>query len=73
MASAQMAGDGPTVIAAAEKLRGLIPDEVARRIAMVQPVKAAPYFAHAQFRTPDAILALADRRWLARDAVHTRR
>jgi tetratricopeptide (TPR) repeat protein len=60
MASAQMAGDGPTVITAAEKLRGLIPDEVARGIAMVQPVKAAPYFAHAQFSTPDAILALAD-------------
>ena len=31
LASAQMAGDGPTVIAAAEKLRGLIPDEVAKR------------------------------------------
>src|SRR5262245_6244345 len=60
MASAQMAGDGPTVIAAAEKLRGLIPDEVARGIAMVQPVKAASYFAHAQFSTPDAILALPD-------------
>jgi hypothetical protein len=29
-----MAGDGPTVIAAAEKLRGLIPDEVARGIAL---------------------------------------
>jgi tetratricopeptide (TPR) repeat protein len=60
MASAQMSGDGPTVIAAAEKLRGLIPDEVARGIAMVQPVKAAPYFAHAQFSTPETILALAD-------------
>ncbi len=60
MASAQMAGDGPTVIAAAEKLRGLIPDEVARGIAMVQPVKAAPYFAHAQFSTPEIILALPD-------------
>jgi tetratricopeptide (TPR) repeat protein len=60
MASAQMAGDGPTVIAAAEKLRGLIPDEVARGIAMVQPVKAAPYFAHAQFSTPETILALPD-------------
>jgi len=60
MASAQMAGDGPTVIAAAEKLRQLIPDEAARGIAMVQPVKAAPYFAHAQFSTPDAILALPD-------------
>jgi tetratricopeptide (TPR) repeat protein len=60
MASAQMAGDGATVIAAAEKLRGLIPDEIARGIAMVQPVKAAPYFAHAQFSAPDAILALPD-------------
>jgi tetratricopeptide (TPR) repeat protein len=60
MAAAQMAGDGPTVIAAAEKLRGLIPDEVARGIAMVQPVKAAPYFAHAQFSAPDIILALPD-------------
>ncbi len=60
MASAQMAGDGPTVIAAAEKLRGLIPDEIARGIAMVQPVKAAPYFAHAQFSAPDAVLALPD-------------
>jgi tetratricopeptide (TPR) repeat protein len=60
MASAQMSGDGPTVIAAAEKLRGLIPDEVARGIALVQPVKAAPYFAHAQFSSPDTILALPD-------------
>ena len=60
MASAQMAGDGPTVIAAAEKLRQLIPDEAARGIAMVQPVKAAPYFAHAQFSAPEAILALPD-------------
>jgi tetratricopeptide (TPR) repeat protein len=60
MASAQMAGDGQTVIAAAEKLRELIPDDVARGIAMVQPVKAAPYFAHAQFSTPETILALPD-------------
>jgi len=60
IASAQMAGDGPVVIAAAEKLRGLIPDEIARGIAMTQPVKAAPYFAHAQFSAPNAILALPD-------------
>src|SRR5215472_5591312 len=60
MASAQLAGDGQTVIAAAEKLRQLIPDEAARGIAMVQPVKAAPYFAHAQFGTPETILALPD-------------
>jgi tetratricopeptide (TPR) repeat protein len=60
LASAQLAGDGVTVIAAAEKLRGLIPDEVARGIAMVHPVKAAPYFAHAQFSPPETILALPD-------------
>ena len=60
MASAQMAGDGKTVIAAAEKLRELIPDELAGGIAMVQPVKAAPYFAHAQFSSPETILALPD-------------
>jgi len=60
MASAQMAGDGQTVIAAAEKLRELIPDEAARGIAMVQPVKAAPYFAHTLFSSPETILALPD-------------
>jgi tetratricopeptide (TPR) repeat protein len=60
LASAQMAGDAATVIAAADKLRGLIPDEVARGIAMVHPVKAAPYYAHAQFSTPETILALPD-------------
>jgi len=60
MASAQMAGDGATVIAAAEKLGKLIPDEAARGVAMVQPVKAAPYFAHAQFSSSETILAMAD-------------
>jgi tetratricopeptide (TPR) repeat protein len=60
MASAQMSGDGPTVIAAAEKLRALIPDDVAKGIAMVHPVKAAPYFAHAQFSSSETILALPD-------------
>jgi tetratricopeptide (TPR) repeat protein len=60
MASAQMSGDGPTVIAAAEKLRALIPDEVAKGIAMVHPVKAAPYFAHAQFSSTQTILELPD-------------
>jgi tetratricopeptide (TPR) repeat protein len=60
IASAQMSGDGPTVLASAEKLRQLIPEEVASGIAMVHPVMAAPYFAHAQFSTPDEILALSD-------------
>ena len=43
-------------------LCGLIPDEVARDIAMVHPVKAAPYFAHAQFSAPETILATRSRR-----------
>src|SRR5260370_6848614 len=60
MASAHMAGDGKTVIAAAEKLREVVPDEVARGIAMVQPVNAALYFAHARFSSPETILALPD-------------
>src|SRR6202035_3642741 len=60
LASAEMAGDGPTVIAAAEKLRGLIPDEGVRAIALVQPVKAAPYFAHALFSPPATVLELPD-------------
>jgi hypothetical protein len=47
-------------IAAAEKLRGLIPDELARGIALVQPVKAAPYFAHALFGPSATVLALPD-------------
>jgi tetratricopeptide (TPR) repeat protein len=60
LASAQMSGEGPTVIAAAEKLRGLIPDEAARTVALLQPIKAAPYFAHAMFGSVDGILALPE-------------
>jgi hypothetical protein len=60
LASAQVAGDGPTVIAAAVKLRGLIPDEVARGITLVQPVKAAPYFDHALVSRSATVLALPD-------------
>ena len=59
LVSAQMAGDGPTVVAAAEKLRKTVTDEAARTIPWVQPIKAAPYFAHAQFSTPETVLALA--------------
>jgi tetratricopeptide (TPR) repeat protein len=60
MASALMAGDGANSIAAAEKLRGLVPDEAALAIPGAHPVKAAPYYAHALFSSPDAILALPD-------------
>jgi tetratricopeptide (TPR) repeat protein len=60
MVSAQMGGDGKTVLASAEKLSGLIPVEAAREVLMLQPVKAAPYFAHAQFSDAGRVLALAD-------------
>src|SRR5215212_2908770 len=42
MVSAQMAGDGATAIEAAEKLERTVPDEAARSIPWVQPIKAAP-------------------------------
>jgi tetratricopeptide (TPR) repeat protein len=59
MVSAQMAGDGPTVIAAAEKLDRLVSDASAQAMpGFVQPIKAAPFFAHAQFSAPERILAL---------------
>ncbi len=60
MVSAQMAGDGKTAIAAAEKLARVVTSEASRAIPWVQPIQAAPYFAHAQFSRPATILALAD-------------
>jgi tetratricopeptide (TPR) repeat protein len=57
MVSAQMAGEGPTAIEAAEKLSRAISDDAARAApAFVQPIKAAPLHAHAQFSDPDVIL-----------------
>lgn len=60
MVSAQMAGDGATAIAAAEKLGSIVSDDAAQNIAWVQPIKAAPYFAHAQFSDAKTLLGLAD-------------
>ena len=59
MVSAQMAGDGPTAIEAAMKLEQAISDDAARTFPWVQPIKAAPLLAHAQFSAPDVILSLA--------------
>ena len=58
LASAQMAGDGGTAIEAAEKLARSLSDEVTREVPWVQPIMAAPYFAHAQFSDAQTILAL---------------
>jgi tetratricopeptide (TPR) repeat protein len=60
MVSAQMGGDGQTVLASAEKLSSLIPADVAAEALMLQPIKAAPYFAHAQFADADTIMKLAE-------------
>jgi tetratricopeptide (TPR) repeat protein len=58
MASALMSGDGASGLAAAEKLRGLVPEQAALALPGTHPVKAAPYFAHALFSSPETILAL---------------
>lgn len=60
MTSAQMSGDGATAIAAADKLGATVSEDAARAIPWAQPIKAAPYFAHAQFSPPDTVLALPD-------------
>lgn len=58
--SARMAGDGPTALAAAEKLPSVLSEDVAARVPWVQLIKAAPFFAHAQFSEPQEILSVAD-------------
>ena len=60
MTSAQMAGDGANAVAAAEKLAHVVSQDAGRSIAWVQPILVAPYFAHAQFSSPDTMLALPD-------------
>ncbi|MGE5524136.1 MAG: tetratricopeptide repeat protein [Rhodospirillaceae bacterium] len=59
MVSAEMGGDGAAVVESANKLARIIPDEAARAFPMVQPMKAAPYFAHARFSQPATVMALA--------------
>ena len=59
MVSAQMAGDGASAIAAAEKVARIVTADAARAFSMAQPVAAAPFFAHAQFSAPGTVLALA--------------
>jgi tetratricopeptide (TPR) repeat protein len=58
MASAQMAGDGTSAVAAAEKLARIVSEDAARAVPMAQPIAVAHYFAHAQFSAPATVLAL---------------
>ena len=60
MVSAQMAGDAGVVLDSAAKLDRIVSSEAARTIPWVQPIKAAPYFAHAQFSDPATVLAAPD-------------
>lgn len=60
LVSALMGGDGKAALDAGAKLdRVMIPDLI-RVAAPLQPVKAAPYFAHERFSDPATILALPD-------------
>jgi len=58
LVSAQLLGDKATVLAAADKLDGWIGNDVAAAIPIAQPIKAAPYFAWAQFADADKLVAL---------------
>lgn len=56
--SAQMSGAMPIAMREARKLSRLLDPEISARIAWIQAVNAAPFFAAAQFSTPAEILAL---------------
>ncbi len=58
LVSAQMGGDGPTALDAAAKLDASLSDAVVAQFALLEPIKAAPYLAHAIFSAPEAIFAL---------------
>lgn len=60
MVSALMGGDGRTALEAAAKLDRALPAALVKEFAMMQPVKAAPYFSHVQFSSADTLLALPD-------------
>jgi tetratricopeptide (TPR) repeat protein len=57
--SAQMAGDMDTAIREARKLSVILDPATSSRIAWVQAIHAAPYFAAVQFAAPRKILAMA--------------
>jgi tetratricopeptide (TPR) repeat protein len=60
MVSALMGGDGKTALEAGAKLDKALGPELVREFAGLQPVKAAPYFSHVQFSSPDVLIALRD-------------
>lgn len=60
LATAQLLGERETVLEQADKLDKWLSNEVASAIPITQPVKAAPYYAWAQYADPDKVLALPD-------------
>jgi tetratricopeptide (TPR) repeat protein len=58
--SARMVGDGPTALAAADKLPRIMSDEVSAELPWVQVINAAPYYTHAQFSPPETTLSIQD-------------
>jgi len=60
LAAAQLAGDGKTALEAASKLAKLVSADTAIAMPPMQPLMAAPYFAHALFGAPEAVLALPE-------------
>ena len=60
MVSALMGGDGKAALQATRRLEQAIGPDTLRALPPLQPVRAAPYFVHVQFSSPDTLLALPD-------------
>ncbi len=58
LTSAQMAGDGPTALKAADDLDAALPMEMADNEGWVQLIKAAPWFARVQFGDAEVLEAI---------------
>lgn len=60
MVSSLMGGDGQTALDAATRLDKSLSHDLVKEYAVLQPVKAAPYFSHVQFSSPDVLVNLPD-------------
>jgi tetratricopeptide (TPR) repeat protein len=60
MVSALMGGEGKTALQAAAKLDNVLGHALVKEFASLQPIKAAPYFSHVQFSSPEVLVALPD-------------
>ncbi len=56
LTSAAMGGNGRMALEYADKLDDAVPIEMAQAVVLAQPVKAAPWFARAQFADPRSVL-----------------